>query len=224
MPQLLDGEVSSQVNSIFKELDASVDLLFFEKKENCQYCEQNEQLLQEIAALSEKVSYKKFIFEIDTTEVARFKVPNAPFLIVGEKIGEEIVDHGIYFAGIPAGHEFTSLINAILLVSTRKVQLNHKTQKIIQALQNPVEIQVFTTPTCPYCPQAVIMAHQFAMLNSNITATMVNAVEFQSEAAKLGVQGVPHTTINNGMGTLIGIEPEEALVDEILKVVGNQGG
>jgi len=74
---------------------------------------------------------------------------------------------------------------------------------------------VFVTPTCPYCPRAVVLAHQMAMESPHITAEMVEAMEFNELSNRFSVGGVPQTTINEGAGTVIGAVPEEQLLSEI---------
>lgn len=218
MSTLLDDEILSQIKEIFKSLIRPVSLLFFMKKADCEFCEQTAQLLSEVAALSEKIAVQIHDLEIDTEKAAQYGIRKAPDLVVGEKNNNGVIDVGVHFMGIPAGHEFNSLINAVLLVSTREVPLRDSTKLKLQSLSTPIDIKVFTTPTCPYCPQAVMLAHQFAILSPMINSSMINAVEYQAESRALGVQGVPHTSINDGEGTLIGIEPEEALLDEIMRV------
>jgi len=126
------------------------------------------------------------------------------------------MDYGIQYSGIPSGHEFSTLINDILLVSGRDSGLSPQTREFLQKLDKPVHFQVFVTPTCPYCPQAVILAHRMAMENPGmIRAEGVEATEFPELANQFGVSGVPQTTINAGAGTVIGAVPEKQLLAEI---------
>ena len=57
-------------------------------------------------------------------------------------------------------------------------------------------MQVFVTPTCPYCPQSVVLAHQMAIASPMVRADMVEATEFPQLAIKYQVMGVPRTVIN----------------------------
>jgi hypothetical protein len=83
-------------------------------------------------------------------------------------------------------------------------------------------MQVFVTPTCPYCPNAVLLAHQMAMENPGmIRAEGVEATEFPELSNRFGVSGVPQTTINAGAGTVIGAVPESQLFSEIRRVLAN---
>ena len=83
-----------------------------------------------------------------------------------------------------------------------------------QAIDKPVHLQVFVTPTCPYCPRAVLTAFKFAMLNENITADMIEATEFQELSMKFNVQGVPKTVINDDWD-IVGAVPEKMVLDKV---------
>ena len=153
----------------------------------------------------------------------------APAFVVAAKDGERLTDTGIQYAGIPSGHEFTTLIQDILLVSSRDSGLKETTREFLKALQkpmhsiregHPIHLQVFVTPTCPYCPRAVVLAHQMAMENPGmIRAEGVESMEFQEVANRFNVSGVPQTTINSGAGTVVGAVPEANLLAEIQRVI-----
>jgi glutaredoxin len=90
-----------------------------------------------------------------------------------------------------------------------------ETRSFLADLKKPIHLQVFVTPTCPYCPQAVILAHRMALESENVYADMVEATEFPELAERFQVSGVPQTTINMGAGSVVGAYPEPQLVDEI---------
>lgn len=81
-------------------------------------------------------------------------------------------------------------------------------------LAKPVHMQVFVTPTCPYCPQAVILAHQMAFYSDKVKADMVEISEYPHLAQKYNVQGVPRTTINENWYQE-GAAPEQMIVAKI---------
>ena len=84
----------------------------------------------------------------------------------------------------------------------------------IKKVDRPVHLQVFVTPTCPYCPQAVTTAHAFAFINENIKADMVEATEFPHLAQKYNVRGVPRTIINDD-DYLEGAAPDQTVLEKI---------
>ena len=80
-----------------------------------------------------------------------------------------------------------------------------------------MKIQVFVTPTCPYCPAAVRMAHKLAMANPNIYGEAVEATEFPALSQKFYVMGVPKTVINEGAVQFEGAYPEDDFVEKVLE-------
>lgn len=83
----------------------------------------------------------------DADSAKQYKVDKAPGLVIAGRDGERILDYGIRFAGIPSGHEFSSLINSLLLVSGRDSGLNQNTRQALSELTEPVDMLVFVTPT-----------------------------------------------------------------------------
>ncbi len=83
-------------------------------------------------------------FTLDKNKVEEYKVNKIPAMVVCDKTGK---DYGIRFYGIPAGYEFTSLIEAIKNVSTGESGLMEKSKQELRRLNKPVHIQVFVTLT-----------------------------------------------------------------------------
>jgi len=214
---LLNTEISNQVKEAFNQLDQEVEVLFFGRQEDCEYCDQTLQLIEEVTNLSDKLSLTIFDVEVNPDQAAKFNVDKTPGLVITGRESDQIIDFGIRYAGVPSGHEFSSLIQDIILVSGRDSRLSQQTRELLSQVTEPVSLQVFVTPTCPYCPQAVILAHQMAMESPMVQAEMVEAMEFPELSSRHGVSGVPQTTINDGAGHLVGAVPEQKLLAEILR-------
>ena len=107
-------------------------------------------------------------------------------------------------------------------VSRGKTSLSDKTREKLRAIDRDVHLQVFVTPTCPYCSISVRLAHQFAMESPFIRADMVEATEFPHLANRFNVMGVPRTVINNA-AFIEGAMPEDRFLREILKAVAPAG-
>lgn len=213
--KLLNDEILDQINQVFEQLKEPVEILFFGQKEDCEYCDDTLQLIREVVDLSDKLGLQVYDLEEDAGIAQQYKVDKAPGLVLLGRDGDQLLDYGVRFAGIPSGHEFSSLIHDLVLVSGRDSGLGQETRDFLQGLTEPVHLQVFVTPTCPYCPRAVVLAHQMALESPMVEAEMVEAMEFPDLADQFGVSGVPQTTINAGAGTVIGAVPEEHLVAEI---------
>lgn len=217
--KLLNGDVIEQVQEVFDGLDEPVEILFFGDKSNCEYCDDTLQLVEEITAISEKLDLSTYDLNEDAAIAHQYNVDKAPGLVLAGKDGDQILDYGIRYAGIPSGHEFSSLIHDLTLVSGRDSGLDEGTRQFLGELTQPILLQVFVTPTCGYCPQAVVLAHQMAMESPMVQAEMVEAMEFPELASRFGVSGVPQTTINDGAGTVVGAVPQEHLIAEIQQIV-----
>jgi glutaredoxin-like protein len=219
MNKLLDEKICKQVSEAFEGLSQPVQMLFFGSHENCELCNDTRQLLEEVAALSPKLGLSAYDLQADASVAEKYQVDKAPVFVVVAKDGEQFINTGIQYAGIPSGHEFSTLIQDILLVSRRDSGLKPATREFLKTLQKPIHLQVFVTPTCPYCPRAVVLAHQMALENPDmIRAEGVESMEFQELAEQFNVSGVPQTNINSGMGMVIGAVPESNLLAEIQRI------
>jgi glutaredoxin-like protein len=148
MTQLLNDDIVRQVKELFdNELDKQVEVLFFGKKEDCDYCEDTQKLVEEVTDISDKLTISRYDLDEDVEMSQKYNVQMAPGLVIAARDGQQIHDYGIRYAGIPSGHEFSSLIHDLILVSGRDSGLSEKTRQTLQELKKPVHLQVFVTPT-----------------------------------------------------------------------------
>jgi glutaredoxin-like protein len=176
----------------FETLTQPVKLILFTQALDCEMCGDTEKLLQEVAALSDKITLEISNIVLDKERAQQFGVDKTPAIVVMN--GK---DYGIRNYGIPAGYEFATLIQDIRMVSEGESGLQAETKAALQKISKPLHFQVFVTPTCPYCPRAVLTAHKMAMENEWIRADMIEATEFPELADKYGVMGVPRVVIND---------------------------
>lgn len=147
MTDLLNDDIKQQVSQFFEQMQEPVQVLFFEKKTDCEYCAETRQIIEEVTALSDKIDLVVYDLEADQAVAGQYKVDKAPGIVIAGRDGEQVLDYGIRFAGIPSGHEFSSLIHDMILVSGRDSGLSSQTKEILKGLDNPVHLQVFVTPT-----------------------------------------------------------------------------
>jgi len=191
MPLIRDEDKKTIRKEFEEKLVNPVRLVMFTQDFECQFCAETRQIVEEIAALSDKITAEIYDFIADKDKAEEYGIDKIPAIaIIGEK------DYGIRFYGIPSGYEFTSLFEDIIDVSRAESGLMEPTKKALAQLQEPMHIQVFVTPTCPYCPMAVRLAHRMAMESDLVRADMVEAMEFPQLAIKYQVQGVPRSVIN----------------------------
>jgi len=147
MSNLLNDDVRRQVSEAFEQLQEPVQILFFGSKEQCEYCDDTLKLVEEVTELSEKLSVQAFDVDVDAAVAKNYNVSLTPGLVVAAAGEDGPIDYGLRYAGIPSGHEFSSLIQDLLLVSGRDSGLSEQTRDFLANLKEPVHLQVFVTPT-----------------------------------------------------------------------------
>ncbi|MEM0480758.1 MAG: thioredoxin family protein [Candidatus Aenigmatarchaeota archaeon] len=197
--KMLDGNLVNKVTILF----------FNGNTKECIYCKEIEELLKELESLSDKIEVK--IYDINSEVAKKYDVKYAPTILFEQK-------PNVRYLGIPSGYEFGAFLEDIIHISKDEVHLKLSTAKIISQINKKVEIKVFVTPTCPYCPKAVHIAHQFAMLNPNIVAEMIEAIEFEDLANKYEVMAVPKIVINDKV-EFEGAVPEEYFAEQVIKAL-----
>jgi glutaredoxin-like protein len=191
---LLNDTVKKEAKTILQLLTKPVEIIVFTQEVECDFCKDTRELAKEVASLSDKIRVAVYDFLKDKAKVAQYAIDKIPALVVkGDK------DRGIRFYGLPAGYEFTSLLEALKLVSHGTTHLSSTATKFLDSLQKDIHLQVFVTPTCPYCPSAVILAHELAYYSDKVRADMVEISEFPHLAQKYMVMGVPRTVINESV-------------------------
>ena len=139
---LLNAEIRKDVQQALADVKAPVTFKVFTQEMECQYCKETRELVQEVAALSDKLSVEVYDLVKDQAIAESLGVDKAPAVaVIGKK------DYGIRMFGIPSGYEFGSLIESIKLVSEGESGLSAETKKQVAKLTKPVKIQVFITPT-----------------------------------------------------------------------------
>jgi glutaredoxin-like protein len=207
---LLKEEDRQHLIKEFEGLRTPVKLVMFTQAMECEYCRETRMIAEEVAGLSDAISVEVYDFVTDQEVADRYGIDKIPAIAV-VRDGEDAKDYGIRYYGIPSGYEFSSLIEDILMVSLGQSGLSQATKKQLQELTKPVHIQVFVTPTCPYCPRAVRLAHQLAVESELVRADMVEAIEFPHLSMKYQVHGVPRTVINEDIH-IEGAVPEPMLM------------
>jgi glutaredoxin-like protein len=190
-----------------------VKVLFFTQAIGCETCLEARQILDEVASATDRVTIEELNPVLDRERAAPFGIDRAPALVL---LGAEDEDSRVRFLGAPSGYDFTAFVDAVLLISGAGTQeLASATRERLQRLTEPLDIRVFVTPTCGYCPRAVALANRLASASPLITATTVQATEFSDVARQYRVSGVPKTVGSNGKEVL-GALPEAQFVAALL--------
>jgi glutaredoxin-like protein len=203
MEKFLNEKILKQIEEAFTDIQEPVQVLYFGSQDQCETCTETQQLLEEVAAVNDKVELHTYDVQKNRDIAEKFGVTNVPGIVIAAKDDADVKNLGIQFSGTPSGYEFNTLINDILAASRRDSGLSDTTREFLKQLDQPVHLQVFVTPTCPYCPRAVLLAHQMAMENPEmIRAEGVEAMEFPDLANRFNVRGVPQTVLNSVAGIM----------------------
>ena len=206
---LPESHVSRLKADLAKMLVNPVKVIVFTQEIECEYCKETREIISEISSLTDKIKLQVLDLVKDKDKAAEYGVDKVPAIVIeGSKKSR------VKFYGVPAGYEFNTLIKDIVLASRGETELSAETKRKLSDIKKPVHVKVFVTPTCPYCPGMVSLAHQFAMENENITADMIEITEFPQLSVKYNVSGVPKTVINESVEVL-GMQPEEEFVRQL---------
>lgn len=173
---MLDLSIIDQVRSVFQHLESryTFHITYHPQFEHAQ---ELLDLLNDVASCSDKLS----------CEVNQTEEPILEFTLL--KNGEET---GIKFRGIPNGHEFTSLLLAVLNADGKGKNLpDEAISRRIKSLKGPIRLQTYVSLTCTNCPDVVQALNIIALLNPQVTHEMIDGALYQEEVDALKIQGVP---------------------------------
>ena len=151
---LISPTDQQKLRDAFAEMTRAVRLLFFTQTLGCETCPQTRRILDELPPLSDKITIEEVNVILDGERVKRYGVDRAPAVAIeyqgspGSQDPEnQWMDSRIRFIGTPAGYEFMSLVQAVLLAGGRESMLSAASRDRIAAIDRPISMQVFTTPT-----------------------------------------------------------------------------
>jgi len=195
---ILDTDLKTQLNQYLQLLEN--DIVLKVSAGSDQVSNDMLALIDELAAMSSKIKVEK---------VALSRTPSFSINRVGEETG-------ITFAGIPLGHEFTSLVLALLQVSGRAPKIDESVMNRIKAIKGNYQFETYISLSCHNCPDVVQALNIMSVLNPNITHTMIDGGAFKEEVESKNILAVP-TVFLNGESFASG----RMSIDEILAKMGN---
>jgi len=140
---LINEEVAQQLKQEFESLKDPVRLAVFSQTIADPGSEQVKRLVEELAALDNRLAAESYNYVTDTEKVTALGIQRTPAIAV---VSQD-KDYGVRLYGMPSGYEFGSLIDAILMVSRAESGLSEETRTALSAIDKPVHVQVFSTPT-----------------------------------------------------------------------------
>jgi alkyl hydroperoxide reductase subunit F len=183
---MLDNEIKEQLKIVFAPLEKTIELVYAPSVNENQ--QELVDLLEGVASTSDKI-------------IARLSPPadgkqslNPQFHIAVD--GRHT---GVTFTGIPGGHEFSSLVLAILNADGKGKMPDASLVRRIKKLKGPISIQTYISLTCENCPDVVQALNQMALLHGYFQHEMIDGAYAADAIEKLGIQGVPSVVVNSKM-------------------------
>jgi alkyl hydroperoxide reductase subunit AhpF len=145
---LLSPADQEKLRESFDEMTSPVKVLFFTQTLDCEPCEQTRRILDELPALSDKIAIEEVNFILEKETAAQYGIDRVPALaLVVQGAAGEARDTRMRFLGTPAGYEFVSLVQALMLAGGHASSLTPENRARVDAVTTPTTIQVFSTPT-----------------------------------------------------------------------------
>jgi alkyl hydroperoxide reductase subunit AhpF len=145
---LISAADQARLRDEFARMTRDVRLVFFTQTLGCDSCLPTRQILDELPALSDRIAIEEVNLVLEPDQAKAFGVDRVPAVALVSVDGDVRRDSRIRFLGPPSGYEFISLVRAVLLVGgAREPQLSEQNRARLAALQTPLTLQVFTTPT-----------------------------------------------------------------------------
>ncbi|MDI3270684.1 MAG: thioredoxin family protein [Bacillota bacterium] len=215
--RILDDETRQKVLEILGDMEAPVEMVLVDEPFDLgdsaggmlRLRQDLAQLLDEMVEITDKLYVRRL-----TPEEAREEGLDADYTpaLYLRRQGDDAKN--VVFLGAPSGFEFGTLVEDIVDISRGTTNLSEETREFLSQLQEELLVQVFVTPTCPYCPRMVRLAHQMAMESDRVKAQMVDATQFPELASLYRVQAVPRTVVNRSLA-IEGAVPEPLFVNRV---------
>lgn len=174
----LDAELKAQLTQYLELMED--DIVLKKDTGSDKVSREMESLVDELTAISSKIKVEKAELE---------RTPSFSVSRISE-------DTGVTFAGVPLGHEFTSLVLALLQVSGRAPKLDQDVIDQIKSLDDTYHFETYVSLTCQNCPEVVQALNVMTVLNPNITHTMIDGAAYKDEVESKNIMAVPTVFLN----------------------------
>src|SRR5699024_10020329 len=174
----LDAELKAQLTQYLELMED--DIVLKKDTGSDKVSRDMESLVDELTAISSKSKVEKAELE---------RTPSISVNMISE-------DTGVTFAGVPLGHEFTSLVLALLQVSGRAPKLDQDVIDQIKSLDDTYHFETYVSLTCQNCPEVVQALNVMTVLNPNITHTMIDGAAYKDEVESKNIMAVPTVFLN----------------------------
>ena len=179
---------------------------------DCRYCPQTAQLLEELAALSPKLTIESVDFHADPERARTDGISRIPAILIAPEEGRTL-----RFYGLPLGYALPVFIESIKAAARGATRLSVNTRKQLRQIDKPVHMQVFTAPGSEVSAGMGLLGYAMAVESPFVAVDVIEAEEFPDLARRYGLRQVPLTIINE-FSTIAGMVSEAELLDRVMQV------
>jgi glutaredoxin-like protein len=221
---LISSADQARLRDDFSRMTKRVRLLFFTQTFGCDTCLQARAIVDELPALSPLITIEEVNVVLDKEKAATYGIDRTPAIALTSLDASGLeTDTRIRFLGTPSGYEFVALVRAVVLAGGGESILSEAARQRLAGIDKPMTMRVFSTPTCPYCPRAVALAHEIALASPYVTSYAIEATEYPDLARQYHVTGVPKTVVDERI-EIMGAVPEDEFVSQTLLAAETAGG
>ena len=204
-------EVQNQLRAVLSQLPNTVQLYLFTKQGvNDIYNQAASEIIHAFSSLGDKVQVHEL--NLDHELAKRWKVEVSPSILFDPE------HYAVRFLGAPVGEEGRTLLEAIVLIGLGKSNLSDQSLKILEKINSPRMVRVFSSPTCPYCPQQAVNGLKAAIAKPGLISLEIVDIQANPHLADLySAHSVPQTFANDVL-IAQGAQPEELFILSLEKM------
>ena len=204
-------EVQQQLRMVFNQLPNTVPLyLFTQDGRNDVYNHAAKEIIRSFAELGSKVEFHEL--SLDHELAKKYRVDTSPTVLFDPE------HYSVRFLGAPMGEEGRTLLETVVLMGLRKSNLSEQSLKILEKVNSPRRVKIFSSPTCPYCPQQAVNAIKAAIAKPELISLEIVDIQANPHLADLySAHSVPQTFANDVL-IAQGAQPEELFILSLEKM------
>ena len=210
--QIMDEDIERRLRNKFeKEMKREIEIVVIksDKEEECQLCGLTIELINKLSEVSNKIKVK--IYEKSSAAAKKYSIERVPSILI------DPTNYKIVYTGAPIGEEGWAFIETMVLVSQDDSKLSQEAREKLKELKDERHIEVYVTPTCPYCPLAVLLANKVAIEGKGkVKAECIEVQENMDLAMKYNIRSVPQQIID-GKVSSVGVQPELKFVEDVIR-------
>jgi len=204
-------EAQREIAKLFRGITADIPLfLFASPGENDVFSDAARQAIRFFSQLTDKIVFREY--NLNHKLAAKWNVTHSPTLLFDPE------RYNIRWLGAPMGEEGRIFLEALILIGSRKSNLSEQSLQVIQSIDQPRNIKVFVSATCPYCPQQALNTLKAAVEKPDLISLEIIDVQANSELAnQYSAHSVPQTYANDVL-IAKGAQPEELFILSLSKM------